>query len=354
VAGALKVRTAVGPDVWTTIGGSVPVVELTQAAYDALGTKDPGTFYVIVDGADRTLLTGTTAPAAGTGIDGDFYINTTTWMIYGPKAAGAWPTGVVLAASTSSSGAFFKFDWSSTTTAPPATSGVRYNNAAAASVTNIYLSYTAKDSTDIKTRLLQGTAGDRLYIQARTNSAKYAIYYLSGVPTDNGTYATIPVTYSIAGTAMADADEVMVGFIEAPSSETYAGIVELATAAETLTGTDNVRAVHPAGAFATFAPKTLVINAQVGTTYTPVLADAGKLITLNNASAITFTLPLNASVAYPIGTQLNLMQIGAGAVTVASGGTTLGGTPSLIFRAQYSMVTLFKINTDFWVCVGDT
>ena len=146
----------------------------------------------------------------------------------------------------------------------------------------------------------------------------------------------------------------MSGFIEAPSSETYAGIVELATAAETLTGTDNVRAVHPAGAFATFAPKTLVINAQVGTTYTPVLADAGKLITLNNASAITFTLPLNASVAYPIGTQLNLMQIGAGAVTVASGGTTLGGTPSLIFRAQYSMVTLFKINTDFWVCVGDT
>ena len=95
-------------------------------------------------------------------------------MIYGPKAAGAWPTGVVLAASTSSSGAFFKFDWSSTTTAPPATSGVRYNNATAASVTNIYLSYTAKDCTDIKTRLLQGTAGDRLYIQARTNSAKYA------------------------------------------------------------------------------------------------------------------------------------------------------------------------------------
>jgi hypothetical protein len=350
--GALKVRTSTGPDVWTVIGGTPPVVELTQAAYDALGTYDATTMYVITDGADRTLLTGTVAPTTE-GINGDFYINTTSWLIYGPKAAGVWPTGVALAAGTTSSGAFFKFDYSSTITAPPATSGIRFNNATMASVTQIFLSYSAKDSTDIKTRLLVGTAGDRLYIQARTNSAKYHIFNLSGVPTDNTTYATIPVTYASGGTALANGDEVLSGFIEAPASETYSGIVELATAAETLTGTDNTRAVHTAGGFATYAPKNLLVNAQTGTTYTPVLADAGKLITLSNAGAITFTLPLNSAVAYPIGTQINIMQIAAGKPTVAAGGTTLTGTPSLGLRAQWSMATLIKIATDSWVMVGD-
>jgi hypothetical protein len=306
--GALKVRTATGPDIWTTISGAVPVVELTQAAYDALVTKDPTTLYIITDGA-----------------------------------------------ATPSSGAFFKFDWSSTTTAPPATSGIRYNNATPASVTNIYMSYTAKDQTDLKTRLLMGMAGDRLYIQTRTNSAKYHIFNLSGTPTDNTTYATIPVTYSAGGTALADADEVLAGFIEASSSETYPGIVELATAAETLTGTANNLAIHPAGALATYAPKNILINVQVGTTYTLVLADAGKLITLNNASAITCTVPLNATVAFPVGTQIHLFQLGAGKVTVAAtGGVTIASTPSLVFRATFSSATLIKLSTDYWAMMGDT
>ena len=353
--GALKVRTAVGPDVWSVVGGTPPVTELTQAAYDALGTYDATTFYVITDGADRTLLTGTVAPTSGDGINCDFYINTTAWLIYGPKAAGVWPTGVALAAGTTASGAFFKFDWSSTTTAPPATNGIRYNNAAAASVTNIYVSDLAKDGTDVSARLLLGVAGDRLYIQNRTNAAKYQIYNISGAPTDNTTYVTIPVTYASGGTALTDGDDVLAGFIEAPASETYVGLVELATAAETLTGTDNTRAIHPAGAFATFAPKSLLINSQTGTTYTLVLADAGKLLTLSNASAITLTVPLNSAVPFPIGTEIHLYNQGAGLITVTqSGGVVVNATPSKIFRAQFSMATLIKYGTDTWVLVGDT
>ena len=75
-------------------GGGAAVEEVTQAEYDALAPPDPDTIYVITDGADRTLLTGTGAPTSGDGINGDFWINTTAWLIYGPKAAGAWPTGV--------------------------------------------------------------------------------------------------------------------------------------------------------------------------------------------------------------------------------------------------------------------
>jgi hypothetical protein len=74
--------------------GETDIVSLTQAAYDALAVKDPDTLYVITNGADRTVLTGARAPVAGDGIDGDFWINTATWTISGPKAAGAWPAAV--------------------------------------------------------------------------------------------------------------------------------------------------------------------------------------------------------------------------------------------------------------------
>ena len=79
--------------------GVVPVVEITQAAYDALGTKDPAVMYVITDGADRTVLAGTTAPTAGVGIDGDFFINNVVWTVQGPKA-GAWPAPVSMIGPT--------------------------------------------------------------------------------------------------------------------------------------------------------------------------------------------------------------------------------------------------------------
>lgn len=96
------------------------------------------------------------------------------------------------------------------------------------------------------------------------------------------------------------------------------------------------------------------INAQTGTTYTLVLSDLGKLVTLSNAGAITLTVPLNSSVAYQIGARIDLAQLGAGQVTVAAtGGVTLNGTPGLKFRAQYSAASLIKLGTDTWILVGD-
>jgi len=99
----------------------------------------------------------------------------------------------------------------------------------------------------------------------------------------------------------------------------------------------------------------VAINAQTGTSYTTVLADDGKLVTCNNALAITLTVPLNASVAYGIGTQINVMQLGAGQVTVApTAGVTLRSAGSkLKTNGQYSVITLVKIATDEWVLVGN-
>jgi len=112
----------------------------------------------------------------------------------------------------------------------------------------------------------------------------------------------------------------------------------------------------------TVSPSTpLTIDAKTGTTYTFVLGDANnELITASNASAQTYSIPTNASVAFPIGAQINIIQIGAGQVTinaVTSGTTTVlsnGATaaaPKL--RVQYSSATLLKVATDTWYVVGD-
>jgi hypothetical protein len=102
----------------------------------------------------------------------------------------------------------------------------------------------------------------------------------------------------------------------------------------------------------------LGINAQTGTTYTTVLADNGKLVTQTNASAIATTIPLNSSVAYPVGAQINIAQMGAGQVTISgSGGVTIASTGATAtapkLRAQYSTATAVQIATDSWLIMGD-
>ena len=99
----------------------------------------------------------------------------------------------------------------------------------------------------------------------------------------------------------------------------------------------------------------VAINAQTGTTYTTVLTDDGKLITASNAASIALTIPPNSSVAYGIGTQINVMQLSAGVVTVtAAGGVTLRSEGSkLKTKGQYALITCVKIASDEWVIVGN-
>lgn len=103
----------------------------------------------------------------------------------------------------------------------------------------------------------------------------------------------------------------------------------------------------------------VTLRAVTTTTDTFVLADLrNKLITYSNASAIAVTIPLNSSVAFPIGTSINIAQTGAGQVTVSgTAGVTVrstGGTATAPkTRAQYSAITCIKIASDEWLCVGD-
>lgn len=97
------------------------------------------------------------------------------------------------------------------------------------------------------------------------------------------------------------------------------------------------------------------VNAQTGTTYTLVAGDAGKLVTLSNAAAITLSVPQDSAATIAVGTYVDLFQLGAGQVTVAAGtGATLrvGGLTAKA-RAQYSSLGVQKISANTWRLYGD-
>ena len=90
------------------------------------------------------------------------------------------------------------------------------------------------------------------------------------------------------------------------------------------------------------------VNTQTGTTYTTVLTDAGKTVTLDNAAAVAVTIPPNASVAYETGTQIKFLNLGAGTVTLGPGsGVTLNG--DTLTADQYIGLAAIKVDTDEWV-----
>lgn len=116
---------------------------------------------------------------------------------------------------------------------------------------------------------------------------------------------------------------------------------------------DGVTAWQTLG-YALYPSAYTTVNTQTGTTYTFVLADQTRLISFTNASAVTATIPLNSSVAYEIGSRLDIIQYGAGQVTlVGAGGVTVNTSSTLKTRALYSSITVVKMGTNEWVAMGD-
>jgi len=189
----------------------------------------------------------------------------------------------------------------------------------------------------------------------------------------DGATAWTSLGYFLPGGSVSDADY---GDIVVTSSGTVwsidTGVLDTTNVAgSALTGADLEFVTGTAGASGTFAewngdgdlveasyiPARLTpqINTQTGTTYTLVLADAGKIVEMNNAGANTLTIPTNASVAFPTGTIINITQYGAGATTIEGDtGVTLNGVSagSGAMDAQYAGVALYKRGTDEWIAQG--
>ena len=179
--------------------------------------------------------------------------------------------------------------------------------------------------------------------------ANSAVANLSGTNTGD---QTITLTGAVTGSGVGSFATTLTN-----ASVTGQALTGFSSTTGTITASDTIlTAINKLnGNLSTFA-----LNNQVGTTYTTVLSDGiytgsiGNLITFNNASAQTVTIPPNSSVAYPIGTTLQVAQLGAGKVTFAAGsGVTInsaGGLKSI--GAQYAAATLIQTAANTWLLIG--
>ena len=98
------------------------------------------------------------------------------------------------------------------------------------------------------------------------------------------------------------------------------------------------------------------VNAQTGTTYTLVIGDAFKTVTMNNSSSNTLTIPPNSSVAFAVGDRIDVVMLGSGTTTVTGGsGVTVNGvsTGSGSIAAQFASASCLKIATNTWLLIGN-
>jgi len=209
-------------------------------------------------------------------------------------------------------------------------------------------------------------AGDTLVIQ---NRGAGTATITAGTATVN-TSASLALSQYSAGTIYFVSDSAALFFGDAAGIS--ASIVDAKgdlivgtadnTVARLAVGTDGHTLVADSGAatgLAYSAGIPVVLNAQTAT-YTVVLGDAYKLVTMSVAGANDFQIPTNANVAYPVGTVINVIQIGAGQTTikaVTSGTTTISSTGATAttpkLRAQFSAASCIKVATDTWYVVGD-
>jgi hypothetical protein len=217
----------------------------------------------------------------------------------------------------------------------------------------------AGTGADAVARIAVGTNGQVLKANSATatglewaTDSSYSAPTIGSTSIPSGTTVT-----TIAGLTLTS-PTINSGTLTTPtiSTITNTGTITLPTSTDTLVG----RATTDTLTNKTLTdPKIdLAINAQTGTTYTFVLADDCKFVTASNASAITVTIPPASSVTYNTGSQLNIIQKGAGQVTFAAGsGVTIRSTAATAaapkLRAQYSSATAVYEGSDVWYVVGD-
>lgn len=270
-----------------------------------------------------------------------------------------------------------------TTTGSPATGNLAKFSGATA-VTNGDLSGDVTTSGTLAATIAAGAV-------TLAKQANFAASSLQGNPTGSGaapSAITLGAGLSFSGTTLvASGSAPTFGTITSGTNTAMAGVVGSgaslgvsgsgtigATSLSALSGlpTQNANTIDcnsttgSASPTACTAAQTLGVlnsatgNAQTGTTYTPVLADANLLVTMANAASNTLTVPTNASVAFPVGTTLTAQQAGAGITTVApASGVTFesvqygsSGSQTYAMAGIYDLLQLKKVATDTWLVVA--
>jgi hypothetical protein len=164
-----------------------------------------------------------------------------------------------------------------------------------------------------------------------------------------------------AGTALTTVSATELGYLDGVTSAVQTQIDTKAptSTTATLTGTQTLTNKTITSPTLDDPKINLTIDPETAS-YTAVLANNGQVVTMNVGAGNTFSIPTNASVAFPIGTQINVLQIGTGQTTiqaVTSGTTTVLSTAATAaqpkLRVRYSAATCLKAGTDLWYVFGD-
>jgi hypothetical protein len=133
-----------------------------------------------------------------------------------------------------------------------------------------------------------------------------------------------------------------VSVIDAP---VFTGIVDASAAGVEFS--DGVQTKAGVPSLTTFVEKTADYTLDT-------LAHQDSIIEMNSTSPMTFTIPTDAALAWPIGASMDIFQTNTGEVTIAaSAGVTLNRTPGSKLRTQWSSATILKRGTDSWILYGD-
>jgi hypothetical protein len=364
------------------------------------------------DGIDgKSILNGVVNPTTE-GDDGDFYINTITNEIFGPKEAGTWGSGTSLIGpqgdpATEINDLTTSVTWANIPDGNVPESAVTQHEEALSIAWSQVTSKpfiptvddTAYDSTSWNTNI---DAPTKNAVRDKIESMDSAIS-LNTVKVSFPGFTSLSSDYGFTDnssnwdTAYGWGNHALENYLIAGDINTLENINTIITDATLITdapsdgstyGRNNGRWVTVSGGAAggvyqvelaegqfTDGDKTKLdgievgatandqerdLNSQTVTSYTLALTDANDSITMNNAAANTVTIPTNDSVAFPIGTTITVWMLGSGVTSItADTGVTLsgnGGTAvagSCDIQTQYNAAVLLKIDTNSWLVSGN-
>jgi Domain of unknown function (DUF4082) len=310
------------------------------------------------DGINGTpILAGSGSPSNALGAVGDYYEDTASGILYGPKkATAAWEPEQRLTLAGAP-----------TTNYPTGEWGLRIRFGRAGRITKIRYQRIAGTPT---------TMGLRVWSNAGAKLVDF-----SDTQTGTGVFeAALPTPLAVAAN-----DVLVVSHGQSGGPPWKSSVLAVTNSADMtyvdllLSGSANTFPTSPQPASGSYvdpvfepsfyawpesvrlvqAARTVVevrrsVSLQTGTTLSLLASFENQMLTMQNASTITVTCPSNATASIPTGAEFDFMQLGVGQVVfVAGSGATLNGTPGLKARARYSKVTAKKIATDDWLVYGD-